>query len=85
MASELVRIKVANPGDVGLAGALVRIFDEEEKVLKAQGLTSAGPTPALGIFETVLEGSATPGTAYRVQVFRDIPRVASRYSIRVIT
>lgn len=85
MASELVRIKVENSGGAGLAGALVRIFDKEEKVLKAQGLTSAGPTPALGMFETVLEGAATPGNEYRVHVFRDIARVASRSRIMVIT
>lgn len=85
MASELVRIKVENSGSLGLAGALVKVYDDAEKILKAQGLTSAGPTPALGVFETVLEGSATPGIAYKVQVFRDIPRVASRSSIRVIT
>lgn len=85
MADELVRIKVQNSSGAGLAGALVRILDEDEKVLKAQGITSIGPTPAVGIFETVLSGSASPGTGYVMQVLRNTAEVKSRSFFRVIT
>lgn len=85
MASELVRVKVQNDGGVGLEGALVRIFDEGNTILKAQGITSKGPSPALGIFETTLEGSASPGTLYIVRVLRNISPVRTDTSIRVIT
>lgn len=85
MADELVRVKIEDGGGNGVEGALIRIFDEDEKVLKAQGFTSAGPTPALGIFETILSGSAGLGTPYVVRVLRKIPSFKARSFIRVVT
>ncbi len=85
MADELVRIKVEDQSSTGLAGALLRIFDGND-VLKAEGLTSSGPSPALGVFQTVLPGSATPGTLYTIHVKHDQTKFNSgRSQIRVIT
>jgi hypothetical protein len=69
MADELVRIKVLDQTSQPIAGALVRVHSSDAAyLLVAQGLTSAGPTPAEGIFETILPGAASPGQHYEVSV-----------------
>lgn len=83
MAAQLVRIKVINDSTAGLSGALVKVFDSDYS-LQAQGMTSEGPTPAAGIFETTLEGDAHPGKLYTVHVLNSVPRVDIRSQLSVV-
>ena len=85
MADELVRVKIENEGGQGVPNTLMKIFSADGTVLEAQGLTSKGPTPALGVFETVLPGSAAPGILYTIHAQTPTPIRTSRSQIRVIT
>lgn len=83
MADQLVRVKVEDKvSSNGVPGVLMRIFDEND-VLQAQGITSSGPSPALGVFETILDGSAEPGTLYTIHGQRRVANISTRSQIRV--
>lgn len=69
MALNSVDIRVLDQNLIGLSGVTVRIFDSSN-VLQASGTTSAGPTPALGVFQTTLNGTTTPGIFYTVRLNR---------------
>lgn len=84
MANQLVRIKVVNPTSQPLSNALVRILSFDG-ILQAQGLTSEGPIPAEGIFETILSGSATPGSFYEVDVHHPFLNRRARAQIGVLS